>query len=318
MPEEDYLHGPTKSTQRARADPKVTMSTMLTDIVNELKMIPGSDAFLHPVNSKRVTDYYNIVKNPISLQEIKNKITKQEYALRKDFLDDVKLMFDNSRIYNGDNNMITVTAQQMLQLAGKRMIEREDKFIALEKQINPLLDTNDVIGFSYLLGEIVQKCKNIPKSAPFHVRVDPKKVPAYYLRIQDPIDLSIIEARVKNHEYTRIGEFLRDVRRILDNSLAFNGEISVYTSKAREIWQMAVAQIHEKRPMLEELERNINPGVIIEDDFKFEAEMDAFKTEHIDETMDSIKMEEEQSTDEVDEMMEDVDVDMDANGLFYS
>uniref|UniRef100_A0A8R1EN26 Uncharacterized protein n=1 Tax=Caenorhabditis japonica TaxID=281687 RepID=A0A8R1EN26_CAEJA len=65
--------------------------------------------------------------------------------------------------------------------------------------------------------------------------------------------------------------------------------------------------------MLEELERNINPGVIIEDDFKFEAEMDAFKTEHIDETMDSIKMEEEQSTDEVDEMMEDVDVDMDAN-----
>lgn len=96
-----------------RADPKVTMSTMLTEIVNELKLIPGTDAFLQPVNPKRVPDYYNIVKNPISLQEIKNKITKQQYELRQEFLTDIKLMFDNSRMYNGDNNVITVAAQQV-------------------------------------------------------------------------------------------------------------------------------------------------------------------------------------------------------------
>ncbi|CAI2299008.1 unnamed protein product [Caenorhabditis sp. 36 PRJEB53466] len=258
MPEEDYLQGPAKSTHRIRADPKVTMSTMLTEIVNELKLIPGTDAFLHPVNPKKVPDYLKYVKNPISLQEIKAKITKQTYELRKDFLNDIKLMFDNSRTYNGDNNMITVAAQQMLQLAGKRMIEREDKFIALEKQINPLLDTNDLIGFSYLLGEIVQKCKNIPKSAPFHVRVDPKKVLNYYSRIAEPMDLSIIEARAKNHEYTRIADFLRDMRQIMLNSLSFNGDGSIYTAKAREIFQMAEALCEEQKATLFELERNIN------------------------------------------------------------
>ena len=113
MPEEDYLQGPAKVSVRARADPKVTMASMLTDIINELKSIPGSDAFLFPVNPKQVTDYYTIIRNPISMQEIKNKIAAYSYQLRKDFLDDIKLMFDNSRLYNGDNNMLTVTARQV-------------------------------------------------------------------------------------------------------------------------------------------------------------------------------------------------------------
>ncbi|KAF1769961.1 hypothetical protein GCK72_001778 [Caenorhabditis remanei] len=260
MPEEDYLQGPAKVSVRARADPKVTMASMLTDIINELKSIPGSDAFLFPVNPKQVTDYYTIIRNPISMQEIKNKIAAYSYQLRKDFLDDIKLMFDNSRLYNGDNNMLTVTARQMLQLAGKRMIEREEMFIKLEKQINPLLDTNDLIGFSYLLGEIIQRAKNIPKSAPFHTKVDGKRFPSYYIRIEHPIDLGIIEQKNKKQEYKSVEDFLKDMRLILDNSLVFNGEVSIYTAKAREIWELVEQLVNEQKETLYELERNINPA----------------------------------------------------------
>lgn len=61
-------------------------------------------------------------------------------------------------------------------MASRHVAEREQKLIALEKAINPLLDDNDIIGFSFILNEIVQECKNIPKSAAFHFKVDPKKV----------------------------------------------------------------------------------------------------------------------------------------------
>jgi hypothetical protein len=64
----------------------------------------------------------------------------------------------------------------MIQFATKKLEENEQKLIELEKQINPLLDDDDMVGFSYILDQIVQECKNLPKSAAFHSRVDPKKV----------------------------------------------------------------------------------------------------------------------------------------------
>ncbi|EGT31438.1 hypothetical protein CAEBREN_07628 [Caenorhabditis brenneri] len=272
MPEDDYLQGPVKQSVRARADPKVVIGTMLTEVINEIKMIPGSDAFLTKVNPKKVPDYYNIVKNPISLQEIKTKITTNKYVSRKEFLDDMKLMFDNSRLYNGDNSVFTLTATQMLQLAGKRLAEQDDRFIKLEKQINPLLEENDCIGFSYLISEIIQKCRNVPKSAIFHTKVDLKKFPAYLDKVKVPMDLGQMETKNKNLEYKTTEDFLKDVRLILNNCIAFNGPQSVYTQIATSIWEMASTCVHEQKSTFEELERNINPRVISDSDVTMDEE----------------------------------------------
>lgn len=57
-----------------------------------------------------------------------------------------------------------------------RLIDKEQKLMSLEKAINPLLDDNDIIGFSFILNEIIQECKNVPKSAIFHTKVDGKRV----------------------------------------------------------------------------------------------------------------------------------------------
>lgn len=67
---------------------------------------------------------------------------------------------------------------QVFEVASVRLMEREPKLISLEKAINPLLDDNDIIGFSFILNEIIQECKNLPKSVAFHTKVDAKKVPA--------------------------------------------------------------------------------------------------------------------------------------------
>lgn len=61
-------------------------------------------------------------------------------------------------------------------MASRRLADREQKLFSLEKAINPLLDDNDIIGFSFILNEIVQECKMLPKSVAFHSKVDAKKV----------------------------------------------------------------------------------------------------------------------------------------------
>lgn len=62
------------------------MGSLLMDIITELKTINGSEHLLFPVNSKQVKDYYTIIKEPMDLQKVKNKIIAGDYALRKDFL----------------------------------------------------------------------------------------------------------------------------------------------------------------------------------------------------------------------------------------
>lgn len=112
----------------------------------------------------------------MDLQQIKMKINENKYELRQQFLADIKQMLDNSRLYNGDTHPVTDAARLMFETASKRIVEKEHRLIRLEKAINPLLDDNDMVGFSFILQSIVQECKNLPKSVAFHNRVDARKV----------------------------------------------------------------------------------------------------------------------------------------------
>ena len=117
----------------------------------------------------------------------------------------------------------------------------------LEKAINPLLDDNDLVGFSFVLSKITEQLKSIPKSFPFHNPVDKKKVKDYYVRIQHPMDLGTIERRLKLNLYQSAAQYLRDVQLIATNSETYNGLGSMYTAKAREIFETAKRLVAEVR-----------------------------------------------------------------------
>uniref|UniRef100_A0A158Q7Y4 DUF3591 domain-containing protein n=1 Tax=Elaeophora elaphi TaxID=1147741 RepID=A0A158Q7Y4_9BILA len=256
---DDYLYGPQKTVKRIRADPKVSMSIVLSEIFNDVRSVSGCEEIMFPVNPKKVPDYYNIIKEPMDLQQIKKKISENKYELRRQFLYDIKLIMDNSILYNGGGHPITITAKNVFEMASRHVAEREQKLIALEKAINPLLDDNDIIGFSFILNEIVQECKNIPKSVAFHFRVDPKKLPQYYEKIHKPMDLGTMQQNIKEHLYTTVEAFRNDIKQIRMNSELYNGppEISQYTSKAVEICTLAEKMLEERKEQLAELEMNI-------------------------------------------------------------
>lgn len=60
--------------------------------------------FRDPVDLKKVPDYEKFVANPIDLRTIKEKLNMLEYEDAFQFVDDVKLLFDNSRCYNEDTS----------------------------------------------------------------------------------------------------------------------------------------------------------------------------------------------------------------------
>uniref|UniRef100_A0A2D4M1Q6 Bromo domain-containing protein n=1 Tax=Micrurus spixii TaxID=129469 RepID=A0A2D4M1Q6_9SAUR len=51
----------------------------------------------------QVPDYYDIIKKPIALNIIREKVNKCEYKVALEFIEDVELMFSNCFEYNARN-----------------------------------------------------------------------------------------------------------------------------------------------------------------------------------------------------------------------
>uniref|UniRef100_A0AAY5L3L7 Transcription initiation factor TFIID subunit n=1 Tax=Esox lucius TaxID=8010 RepID=A0AAY5L3L7_ESOLU len=255
----DYLNRPNKSIHRRRTDPMVTLSSVLESIINDMRDHPNTYPFHTPVNAKVVKDYYKIITRPMDLQTLRENVRKRMYPSREEFRENVELIVKNSATYNGAKHPITQVAQTMLDLCDAKLKEKEDRLVRLEKAINPLLDDDDQVAFSFILDNIVtQKMMAVPDSWPFHHPVNKKFVPDYYKVIAQPMDLENVRKNISKHKYQNRDVFLFDVSLIHANSVKYNGPDSPYTKTALEIVNVCKQTLAEYDEHLTQLEKDIS------------------------------------------------------------
>lgn len=63
-----------------------------------------AEPFLAPVNTRLVTDYLSVIKNPIDLQTIGDKIDRGLYITMNMMCADLQLMLDNCKTYNDEGS----------------------------------------------------------------------------------------------------------------------------------------------------------------------------------------------------------------------
>ncbi|KAK6322296.1 hypothetical protein J4Q44_G00070880 [Coregonus suidteri] len=255
----DYLNRPNKSIHRRRTDPMVTLSSVLESIINDMRDHPNTYPFHTPVNAKVVKDYYKIIPRPMNLQTLRENVRKRVYPSREEFRENVELIVKNSATYNGAKHPITQVAQTMLDLCDEKLKEKEDRLVRLEKAINPLLDDDDQVAFSFILDNIVtQKMMAVPDSWPFHHPVNKKFVPDYYKVIVQPMDLENVRKNISKHKYQNRDVFLFDVSLVHTNSVKYNGPDSPYTNTALEIVNVCKQTLAEYDEHLTQLEKDIS------------------------------------------------------------
>ena len=71
------------------------------------------DPFLHPVPKREYPHYYVVIQNPICMDQIEKKINKKEYQGVKEYLDDIKLMCSNARLFNDDGSQLYQDANEI-------------------------------------------------------------------------------------------------------------------------------------------------------------------------------------------------------------
>ncbi|KAF3841234.1 hypothetical protein F7725_007096 [Dissostichus mawsoni] len=234
----DYLNKPHKAIHRRRTDPMVTLSSVLESVINDMRDHPNTYPFHTPVNAKVVKDYYKIITRPMDLQTLRENVRKRLYPSRDEFREAVEVVVKNSATYNG---------------------RKEDRLVRLEKAINPLLDDDDQVAFSFILDNIVtQKMMVVPDSWPFHHPVNKKFVPDYYKVIVCPMDLENVRKNISKHKYQNRDVFLFDVSLIHANSIKYNGAESPYTRTALDIISVCKQTLAEYDEHLTQLEKDIS------------------------------------------------------------
>lgn len=179
-----------------------------------MRELPDAQAFLLPVNPKKVPDYYKVIKKPLDLQTIRKRVIEKAYKNRDAFLDDVRLLVDNSQLYNGPNHLITHSAESLYQMCLRRVDEKADQLTRLEKAINPLLDDNTLIALNYLLDQIYEQIiLGVENSFSFLKPVNKAKYKDYYEIVKSPIDLETIK-QVRLRIFLKFNQFKLQMKNV--------------------------------------------------------------------------------------------------------
>ncbi|KAG1734488.1 hypothetical protein EDB19DRAFT_2040881 [Suillus lakei] len=103
-----------KDARRQSYDAKVSepFYDSLEGLLHDLRTVTmdnhDAEAFLKPVAKSDVPDYYDVIINPMDLQTMLKKVKSKQYKSKREFADDLDLIWSNCFTYNATEVCITV------------------------------------------------------------------------------------------------------------------------------------------------------------------------------------------------------------------
>ncbi|XP_069062179.1 protein polybromo-1 isoform X8 [Pleurodeles waltl] len=196
--------------------------------------------FYHLPSRKKYPDYYQQIKVPISLQQIRTKLKSQEYDSLDHLESDLNLMFENAKRYNVPNSAIykrVFKLQQLMQtrkkeLARRAEVEDEDSMMssatsdtgsAKRKSMKNVRKQRMKILFNVVL-EARDPASGRRLCDLFMVKPSKKDYPDYYKVISEPMDLKTIEHNIRNNKYSSEDNMIDDMRLMFRNARHYNEE----------------------------------------------------------------------------------------------
>ncbi|EPQ55264.1 hypothetical protein GLOTRDRAFT_138865 [Gloeophyllum trabeum ATCC 11539] len=109
-PELKLLLATVKESRRNINDPKASdpFYDALEDLLHDLRTVTvdnrDAEPFLKPVSKAEAPDYYEVIPNPMDLQTMLKKVKQKQYKSKKEFKDDLDLIWSNCFTYNAAEN----------------------------------------------------------------------------------------------------------------------------------------------------------------------------------------------------------------------
>uniref|UniRef100_A0A3P8ZCP2 Protein polybromo-1 n=1 Tax=Esox lucius TaxID=8010 RepID=A0A3P8ZCP2_ESOLU len=198
-----------------------------------------SEPFLQLPSRKEYPDYYQQIKQPISLQQIREKMKNREYESVEQMDADLTLMFENAKRYNVPNSAIFKRALRLQQILLKRELlrrgddEDQDSILSSDTGTGPItkrkshkknVKKNRMKALYAAVTEAREAGTNRRLCDLFMVKPSKKDYPDYYKVILEPMDLKTIEHNIRSERYATEEALMDDMRLMFRNARHYNEE----------------------------------------------------------------------------------------------
>ncbi|KAJ8793534.1 hypothetical protein J1605_019368 [Eschrichtius robustus] len=222
--------------------------------------------FQQPVDAVKLKlpDYYTIIKSPMDLNTIKNRLEHKYYVKASECIEDFNTMFSNCYLYNKVCKPYAILANSLL-LHTEQREKKSGKMPPIKENVltNVLTDseqqykvvknvkeTEQLRHCNEILKEMLAK-KHVSYAWPFYNPVDVNALGLhnYYDIVKNPMDLGTIKAKMDNQEYKNAYEFAADVRLMFMNCYKYNPpdhEVVTMARMLQEVFEMHFAKIPDE------------------------------------------------------------------------
>ncbi|OQS01689.1 hypothetical protein ACHHYP_00342 [Achlya hypogyna] len=96
---------------------------LCSDVLDEFFKMENSEPFRERVNWEEwgLYDYLQVVKTPMDMGAVRIKLNKGEYKKPEDFAKDMRLIWDNCKLYNQDGSELYAIAHSLTKLFDEKM-----------------------------------------------------------------------------------------------------------------------------------------------------------------------------------------------------
>ncbi|XP_072522268.1 protein polybromo-1 isoform X2 [Salminus brasiliensis] len=227
-----------------------------------------AEPFLQLPSRKDYPDYYQQINQPVSLQQIRDKMKNNEYESVEQMDSDLNLMFENAKRYNVPNSHIYKRAlklQHILQLKRKELLRRvdEDGDSMLSSTLSDGGSTkrkshkkNTKKNRMKALYLAVTEARELGSGRRlcdlFMVKPSKKDYPDYYKIILEPMDLRTVDHNIRADRYHNEDAMVEDMKLMFRNARHYNEEGSQVYNDANTLEKILKEKKRELGPAPEE------------------------------------------------------------------
>ena len=213
--------------------------------------------FMEKPSRKDYPDYYEVIAHPIDMNTINERIRSGYYKTSEiDFIDDMKLMFSNCRLYNEEGSQIYEDANVL-----ERVLMNKAKDLGViqhgKRGRKKSMKTTEKMRTLFETVRDHRDSKGRQLCLIFLRLPNPKEMPEYFEVIKNPIDFEVISSKLKQSRYHSLDECLQDFSLMFDNACKFNEPDSQIYKDALTLQNLA----HRTFRKLQEDDENSVPDV---------------------------------------------------------
>lgn len=224
------------------------------------------EPFLTLPSKRELPDYYLAIAEPISLNQIRKKLKGGEYSQLSQLAHDLNTMFENCKTYNRPDSRLFKDGAKLQKLVNNKLEElemdddeREDEKVVVERvERGPAVEASKLVTPKSpkeamrrrmkMMYNAVLKYRSkegIELIGMFMQKPSRREYPDYYEVIANPIDMTMIDERIRMGVYKSEDEFMPDMKLMFSNCRKYNEEGSDIYEDANVLERVLMTKARE-------------------------------------------------------------------------